>query len=87
LGYHPIFQLARSAYRVIERPYFLGGAAELLGFVVGRLQEVEPSIDRQVVDFLRREQIGRLKGSLIGRGEMNSTVDQGCPERRVRPDD
>jgi hypothetical protein len=62
-----LFQLARSAYRAQERPYFLGGLAELVGFVVGKARDREPSVDRDVVRYLRREQLEKLKNPFTAR--------------------
>jgi glycosyltransferase involved in cell wall biosynthesis len=64
---HPLFQLARSTYRVQERPYLLGGLAELVGFVVGKARDHEPSVDRDVVRYLRREQLEKLKNPFTAR--------------------
>jgi glycosyltransferase involved in cell wall biosynthesis len=61
LGYHPLFQLARSVYRAQERPYVVAGLAELVGFAIGRIRDRKPSIDRGVVDYLRREQLAKLR--------------------------
>jgi len=61
LGYHPLFQLARAAYRVKERPYLLGSLAEMIGFAVGKARDRRPSIDGDVVRYLRREQLTRLR--------------------------
>ncbi len=60
LGYHPVFQLARSIYRVAERPYFVGSMAEMIGFAYGKARDRVPSIDPEVVRYLRREQLSRL---------------------------
>ncbi len=67
LGYHPLFQLARSLYRVGERPVLLGSLAELLGFTVGRAQDRHPSVDGELVRYLRREQLTKLKNLLNAR--------------------
>jgi glycosyltransferase involved in cell wall biosynthesis len=61
LGYHPLFQLARAVYRVRERPYLLGSMAELAGFAVSKVRNPQPSIDPDVVRFLRREQLTKLR--------------------------
>jgi glycosyltransferase involved in cell wall biosynthesis len=61
LGYHPLFQLARSVYRVKEQPYLLGSLAELIGFAVGKAWNRQPSVDQEVVRFLRREQLSKLR--------------------------
>jgi len=67
LGYHPLFQLARSVYRVGERPVLLGSLAELLGFTVGKAQDRHPSVDGEFVRYLRREQLTKLKNLLSAR--------------------
>lgn len=67
LGYHPLFQLARSAYRVRERPFFFGSLAEVAGFVTGFWNEGTPSIDEEVVRFLRAEQLSKLQRPLRSR--------------------
>ena len=61
LGYHPMFQLARSVYRAKERPYLLGSVAELVGFAVGKARDRRPAIDREVVRYLRNEQLTKLR--------------------------
>ena len=61
LGYHPAFQIARAVYRAKERPYVLGSLAELAGFAVTKVQSPQPSIDPDVVRFLRREQLDKLR--------------------------
>jgi glycosyltransferase involved in cell wall biosynthesis len=67
LGYHPLFQLARSVYRVGERPFLLGSLAELLGFTVGKTQGRRPSVDGELVRCLRREQLTKLRNLLSAR--------------------
>lgn len=61
LGYHPVFQLARAVYRVRERPYLLGSIAELAGFAVSKVRNPRPSVDPDVVRFLRKEQLTKLR--------------------------
>jgi glycosyltransferase involved in cell wall biosynthesis len=67
LGYHPLFQLARSVYRIGERPLLLGSLAELAGFTVGKTQDRRPSVDGELVRYLRREQLTKLKNLLSAR--------------------
>ncbi len=64
LGYHPMFQLARSLYRIRERPYLLGSLAELFGFLLGKVQDQKPSTHPELVRYLRREQVEKLKNLL-----------------------
>jgi len=67
LGYHPLFQLARSVYRAGERPLVLGSLAELVGFALGKTRDRQPSLDRDLVRYLRREQLTKLKNPLRAR--------------------
>ena len=60
-GYYPVYLLARTVYRVKERPYLLGRFAESAGFAVGKASNRRPSLDRDVVRFLRREQLTKLR--------------------------
>jgi glycosyltransferase involved in cell wall biosynthesis len=64
LGYHPLFQLARSVYRLKDRPYLLGSLAELIGFAAGKVQDRKPAVDHEVVGYLRREQLAKLRDQL-----------------------
>ena len=67
LGYHPLFQVARSVYRIRERPYILGSIAELVGFWVGKVRDREPGVDQDIARFLRREQLARLRNPKTAR--------------------
>jgi glycosyltransferase involved in cell wall biosynthesis len=60
LGYHPLFELVRCAFRVIEWPYLIGSAAELAGFVTAYFRYAEPALPEETVRYLRREQLARL---------------------------
>jgi len=61
IGYHPLYQLARSVYRWNERPYVVGSIAELIGFLVSFWEYREPQIDHDVVTYLRKEQLNKLR--------------------------
>jgi len=60
LGYHWLFVLARSLYKVFERPYLLGSILTLLGFCWANLQKKERGVPNEVVKYLRREQLSKL---------------------------
>ena len=59
-GYHPLFMLAKCALRVPRKPYLLDAAALLWGYISGYLLRVPRVQDRQLIRFLRREQINAL---------------------------
>ena len=67
VGFHPLYLLARTVYRVKDRPYLLCSLAELAGFAVGKASNRRPSLDREVVRFLRREQLTKLRRLVFAR--------------------
>ena len=64
LGYHPLFQLASSFYRIIEQPYFIGSICTLVGFGWSCLRRDKRTLPDDVVAFLRAEQMARIRTSL-----------------------
>lgn len=67
LGYHPIFEIARCVFRVVEEPYIVGSFVELLGFVAAWLRYRRPSLGPDVVRYLREEQLSKLEGLFVNR--------------------
>jgi glycosyltransferase involved in cell wall biosynthesis len=70
LGSHPIFELAKLARRIPWRPYLLGALVRLFGFLMAHILG-KRMVPPDFVDFLRKEQIGRLRSNLLvlSRGE------------------
>ena len=65
LGYHPIFYMIRSLYRVIDKPYFWGSMFQIYGYLWSTMKKTERPIPQKVVEYLREEQIQRLKSTFI----------------------
>lgn len=63
LGYHPLFQILSCAYRVVERPYLIGSALNLLGYASSAIRRLERPMQEDVVRFLRSEQAARITPS------------------------
>ena len=62
LGMHPLFALAKSFRRVfLEKPFLLASTARLAGFLSGYLVREKIKIPDTVVNFVRREQMQRLR--------------------------
>jgi len=61
-GYHPLFMLAKCLRRLTHKPYVIGSIALFYGFVTGYLKQIPQVSDVETVDFLRRQQLGRLWG-------------------------
>lgn len=67
LGFHPLWQLFRSAYQMTRKPYVMGGAALFLGYFQSMLLGVERPVSLELVQFQRRDQMRRLR-SFVGLG-------------------
>jgi len=61
-GYHPLFVLARCAYRITRKPYVVGSMAMLFGFVKGYVTDAPRVDDRPLIRFVRTQQLRRLFG-------------------------
>ncbi len=62
-GYHPLFMLGKCLRRLPRKPYFIGSAGLFYGFITGYLQRIPQVDDRETIDYLRRQQLGRLTGN------------------------
>lgn len=61
LGAHPLFELAKLIRRFDEPPYVLGSVARMIGFLKSWMSRQERQVPAEVVRFIRREQLQRLK--------------------------
>lgn len=60
-GTHPVFQLARGLKRIKEAPFLLGGLALIVGYYWTWISGESVAIPKEVKDYLRREQMTRLR--------------------------
>jgi biofilm PGA synthesis N-glycosyltransferase PgaC len=61
-GYHPLFVAASCFYRLSRKPYVIGSASILFGFLQGYLKRLPRVSEPCVVRYLRRQQLRRLCG-------------------------
>lgn len=61
LGYHPLFQILRCLLRIKDRPYFLGSFFIMLGYLNATRKKYERQLPDDVVAFLQKEQMQRIK--------------------------
>lgn len=61
-GYHPIFVLASCLYRIVQKPYLIGSAAILYGYLKAYLTRPLRVEDPSYVAYIRNQQIRRLLG-------------------------
>lgn len=61
LGYHPLFQIIKCAYRSIEKPYVLGSLFVLCGYCRSSLLRLQRPMPADAVQYFRREQMERMR--------------------------
>ena len=59
-GYHPAFMVVKCLKRLAERPYVVVSAGLLWGFLKGYLKNVPQVDDKELIRYLREQQINRL---------------------------
>jgi hypothetical protein len=75
LGFHPLWELFRSAYQMTRRPYIIGGAALFTGYFWAMLSRAKRSVSRDLLEFQRQDQMRRLREFLaFGNTETESAV-------------
>jgi poly-beta-1,6-N-acetyl-D-glucosamine synthase len=62
-GSHPVFLMAKSAARLVKRPYVLGSIALLYGYCTAYLQHIPRVDDPELIRYLRRQQLARIVGA------------------------
>lgn len=65
LGSHPLWELLRTVYQMLNKPYILGGVCILSGYVFASITRMKRPIPKELIKFYRKEQMGRLKSKLI----------------------
>lgn len=60
LGNHPLFEMAKCAYRLFEYPYVLGGLMRFCGYSICCLRRRQRMLPAEVLAHIRHEQLSRL---------------------------
>jgi glycosyltransferase involved in cell wall biosynthesis len=61
VGNHPLWELVRTIYQMKNGPFVIGGLALGLGYAWSLIRRVEVPLSPDLVAFVRREQLNRLK--------------------------
>jgi len=64
LGGHPVWELFRVAYRIIKKPYIVGGLALGMGYCSALLRRTPRPVSQELITFHRKEQILKLRAIL-----------------------
>lgn len=62
VGAHPLFEIVKCTSRVCERPFLLGSAVRLAGFLYSYCHREERQVPEEFVRYLRTEQMAKLRG-------------------------
>jgi poly-beta-1,6-N-acetyl-D-glucosamine synthase len=62
-GYHPLFMAAKCVFRMASRPYLTGALGMAYGFVSSYLKRAPQVGDRELIQYIRRQQMRRLCGA------------------------
>jgi glycosyltransferase involved in cell wall biosynthesis len=67
LGYHPLFHMAKSLYRLKEKPFLVGSILRLYGYYRAMLRNDRRMVSKEFVQYLRHEQIRQLRSRIMKR--------------------
>ena len=71
LGSHPLFEVFKLVRRIQCKPYVLGAAVQLWAFAWAHARREARCVSPEMMRYLRREQIDRLRGLLsLGHGSL-----------------
>jgi len=62
LGNHPLWQVFRISYQMLQRPYVIGGLMLAAGYFYSLATRIERPVAPELLRLHRREQLERLKG-------------------------
>jgi len=57
MGVHPVWQLSRSIYQMSRKPYVVGGAILMMGYLWAMLTRAHKPVSPEFVNFRRKEQM------------------------------
>lgn len=61
IGSHPIFEVVKNVRRVAETPYLFGSVLRMAGFIWAYCSRERKMLPNEVIEFLRREQMKKLR--------------------------
>ena len=61
LGNHPLWEICRTGYRAVKKPYIFGAVALIAGYLSALLRQIERPVSDELMRFHRAEQMRKLK--------------------------
>jgi hypothetical protein len=65
LGNHPLWEFFRTMYQMAHKPFLIGGFLLGAGYCWALLRGYDTPLSRQMRDFIRQEQLGRLRALFV----------------------
>ncbi len=66
VGSHPLFEIVKCTRRIKERPFFIRSVLRMYGYMQSWLKGQERAVAPEVMAFLRREQLERIRSYAFG---------------------
>jgi glycosyltransferase involved in cell wall biosynthesis len=67
LGSHPVWEMFRTVYQMMKRPFVSGGLMLIAGYAWAMVRRAERPVSRELMASRRREQMQRLRQLFTGR--------------------
>lgn len=64
IGYHPLFEGLRAAYRIKSKPFLVAGMCLIAGYFWAAMTGRKSQVPSQVVNYVRFEQMQRIRACL-----------------------
>lgn len=85
IGYHPLFQIMRCASRLFHYPPVIGSFSELAGYFWTSLKRYEREVPDDFVQYLRSEQVARLRSILFRKNPVEAAKHADDRSRHQMP--
>lgn len=59
-GYHPIYFIVKTLYRVFSKPYVIGSLFSFYGFFYASIKRKPRAVSNDFIEFIRKEQMQKL---------------------------
>jgi poly-beta-1,6-N-acetyl-D-glucosamine synthase len=83
VGNHPLWEFVRAIYQMKHRPVVTGGIALWMGYAWALLRGAEVPLSKDLVTFVRREQMQRLKKAVSGGSKAPAHEFPASPTRSI----
>jgi biofilm PGA synthesis N-glycosyltransferase PgaC len=67
IGYHPLFEVARTFRRMKDKPYVIGAWITFAGYLSALVRRLDRPVSPELVAYLHSEQMQRLKNAVTRR--------------------